>query len=138
MEAMIVTGASRGLGAHLLAAGADRYGVRIGLARSEVYESPGETGASSRIRVDCTRRSEIEAAAASLVFGLEYQTDLHGITFIHNAGRLDPITGSLRSAGDNLEASLCVNLLAPMILSAAIGAFAKQRGIPCTMVFVSS
>jgi len=138
MEALIVTGASRGLGAHLLDEGRQKYDLRIGLSRSELYAVPGEAAANSRIRVDFSQRAEVEAAAASLCFGLGKTEGLTALTLVHNAGTLDPLLPAIDASAVLLDESLRVNLLAPMILSAKIGAFCKQQGIKLQIVFISS
>lgn len=138
MEALIVSGASRGLGAALLATAPARYEVLVGMARSANYEGVSPERVQSRIRVDLSRPEELSAAARSLVMGFNGMKGLEGITCIHNAGTLQPMGMVRNHDADELGRSLHLNLVAPMALSTSLMNFARGAGLRLTLVFVSS
>ncbi len=138
MEALIVSGASRGLGASLLATAPGRYEVLIGMARSGSYEGLSPERVQSRIRVDLSRPEELSAAARSLVMGFTGMKGLTGITCIHNAGSLQPMGMARNHDADDLDRSFQLNLVAPMALSTSLMNFSRGSGLALTLVFISS
>lgn len=138
MEALIVTGASRGLGAALMVAGRERFTMRIGLARSGNYAGEAEAAALAKIRVDLGNPDELKAASGSLILGLRGMPGLKSLTVVHNAATLVPTARVTSLKAGELAHGLQLNLLAPMILTTDIVNFAREQRLALNMVFISS
>lgn len=112
MNLYIVTGTTRGLGAALAARiAADRGNELIALARAAEGAIPG----GNRLRADLASSSELAGAcerAEALFRGKAYDKAV----LINNAGVIAPVGPLDQVDAGELERSLAVNLVAPMLL----------------------
>jgi benzil reductase ((S)-benzoin forming) len=112
MNLYIVTGTTRGLGEALAARiAADRDNQLIALARAPARPIPG----GHRLRADLASSRNLAAAcgrAEALLHGRAYDKAV----LINNAGVIAPVAPLDQVDAGELERSLAVNLLAPMLL----------------------
>lgn len=112
MNLYIVTGTTRGLGAALAARiAADRDNQLVALARGE----EGATAAGHLVRADLASSRELAAAcgrAQALFRGKAYEKAV----LVNNAGVIAPVGPLDEVDAAELERSLAVNLVAPMLL----------------------
>ncbi|MFC4712298.1 SDR family NAD(P)-dependent oxidoreductase [Planococcus dechangensis] len=113
MEAYVITGASKGIGLALSQQlAADGHQV-IGIARSKPADWNGH-GFMTQNLTDIDRISGMMASAIN-----EIPQEVTCITLVNNAGTIEPIGLAASAQPEQLAASISLNLVAPMALSAA-------------------
>jgi benzil reductase ((S)-benzoin forming) len=133
---VVITGASRGLGAGMAARMAT-LGVRLALcSRSEPPEPDvggSEHGEVHRARVDVTDASAVDRFAAAVVerFG---RIDC----WINNAGLLEPISPLAQADPGAVAALVSVNLLGVLHGSATFARHVRERSGPGVLLNMSS
>lgn len=123
---VVITGASRGLGAGIAAELADR-GFRLGLcARTEPDPPPGaDTARIITAAVDVTDAPAVDA------FGERVATDLGPISiWINNAGLLGPIAPARSADPEEVRDAVLVNVLGVFNGSAAFARLSRRRPGP--------
>jgi len=122
-ELYIVTGSSRGLGAALVNELLRQGACVFGIARSggSPAQSAEAVRPDSRLRTfayDLTQTEGIDALLGTLLQSEEARAAT-SLTLINNAGRLAPIAPAGHMDPAELQLSLQLNLLAPMLLTNA-------------------
>ncbi|MCD1261465.1 SDR family NAD(P)-dependent oxidoreductase [Paenibacillus athensensis] len=119
----MITGSSRGLGAALAAELLQQGACVVGIARTGLSAEQSAAAAryGGRLRAfayDLTQTEGIDALLGTLLQSVEARTAA-SLTLINNAGRLAPIAPAGRMDPAELQLSLQLNLLAPMLLTNA-------------------
>lgn len=118
----IVTGASKGLGQALLRRLMQPGHRLVGLARSgegELTEEAERRGASlTWIRCDLSDATRLDAVMAEALADIDKGT-AETVCLINNAGTVEPIAPAAAASGADLARNLSVNLIAPVVLTAA-------------------
>ncbi len=130
---VVVTGASRGLGAGLAGHFADR-GLRLGLcARTIPAVPPGHDDDTVVASVDVTDAGALEAFAAGVVerFG---RIDL----WVNNAGILEPVGPLAEAEPAAVERHIAVNVVGTLLGSAVFARHVRSRPGGGTLVNISS
>ncbi|MBT2582089.1 SDR family NAD(P)-dependent oxidoreductase [Planococcus sp. ISL-109] len=113
MEAYVITGASKGIGLALSKQLTQAGHQVIGIARSKPADWTGHVFITHNL-IDMDRISGIMASAIN-----EIPQDVTAITLVNNAGTIEPIGFAASAQPEELAASISLNLVAPMALSAA-------------------
>lgn len=132
MNAFIITGASKGIGLALSKQLAGAGHQVIGIARSK----PGDWTGHLFIAHDLT---DIEGIAAVIGRAVnEIPHDVKTLTLINNAGTVEPIGYAASHTGKQLNASITLNLTAPMATAAAFLHETAERNAKRRIVNISS
>lgn len=113
MEAFVITGASKGIGLSLSKQLTQAGHQVIGIARSKPSDWDGHVFITHNL-TDIDRISSIMASAIN-----EIPQDVARITLVNNAGTIEPIGFAASAQPEELAASISLNLVAPMALTAA-------------------
>jgi len=125
--AIVLTGASRGLGQRICdALRADGLGRRILISRKPI---PCFDGDEENLIADLAEpkdwKFEIEPTAGSIVF-------------INNAGSITPINRSVNLSYGEIQKNHMVNFTNPFFISVALARIAQERKIPFYVINISS
>ncbi|MEF3306735.1 SDR family NAD(P)-dependent oxidoreductase [Paenibacillus sp. GYB003] len=122
MKQFIVTGASKGLGQALLRELMRPECRLIGMARSDAgelaKEAAGKGVALRWIRCDLGDAASLEAVMEQAFAEIDGE-GLDTIGLINNAGVIEPIAPAAVASGEDLIRNVSVNLIAPVVLTAA-------------------
>ncbi len=122
MQAYIITGASRGLGAAIASELMKPGNVLYCISRSPHTEVEEEAKSKDVIvhahSADLTQFGQIDELVGGIIKSMN-QEQFASITLINNAGMIDPIAPASRMTNADMQKNVELNLLAPMLLSAS-------------------
>lgn len=133
MDVVVITGASKGLGEGLVESFLDKGIAVIGISRSQTEEREGLTS----LLYDLSQ-AEVPLTAAEHVWQEIVKMDAKKVSLIHNASVIDPIETVGKLDPTRLETAFRVNVLAPMLMTNAWFAKAKDSEMELTIVNVTS
>ncbi|MDN7241065.1 SDR family NAD(P)-dependent oxidoreductase [Planococcus sp. N028] len=132
MEVYIVTGASQGIGLALCRQLIEAGQFVIGIARSADEQWSG----AHFLSFDLTDLPKIQGLMGDIA-GL-LPKNIQSVTLINNAGTVEPIGLAYQNDPADIQASIALNLTAPMILSSAFIAQFRDSEIKKSIVNISS
>lgn len=140
MEVFFITGASRGIGLALAKELLHENHILVCTARSKNEELIGlaeEKGVHlAFLKYDLAQTGGLENLMDSMISYVPKYPE--SVTLINNAGVIDPIGNTEDNSAGEIERSIAVNLIAPMILTSAFIDRLKDKHVPKRVINVSS
>ncbi len=142
MKYYLITGASKGLGAALALALAEREVTLITCSRSGLDETLKlaliEKGAIVKdFKADLSQQNELSRLAREMMASVD-KADATDIILYNNAGRVTPIAPFQKADDEEVMANITLNYTAPMILSRHFGMQFGKLNLNRRIITVSS
>ncbi len=132
MECIVLTGYSRGLGAEvarlLRLSGDTTYIVYLG------RKKPNEELSSLSMFVEADLSRPLDTA----VFDVMKSLPISRMSFISNAGSIEPISPINRLTSRDIEASMFVNSISPMVIASRLSHICSEQGIQFRVLNITS
>lgn len=140
MEVFFITGASRGIGLALAKELLHENHILVCTARSKNEELIGlaeEKGVHlAFLKYDLAQTGGLEKLIDTMVSYIPNYPE--SVTLINNAGVIDPIGNTEDNSAGEIERSIAINLIAPMILTSAFIHRLKDAHVPKRVINISS
>lgn len=142
MKYMLITGASKGLGAAIVQTAAVEGVTLVTLSRSGLSEDQKlgviDQGAQLiDLKGDLSREAELPELAKKMMAAVNPE-NAELIVLINNAGGVEPIAPFYKADDQQVMANLHLNVTAPMIFSKYFGQYFRQLGCERRIITVSS
>ena len=143
MKTVIITGASRGLGAALSKHLMEKLGSLhlISIARNANRDLKA-IARQKRVKLDFIKadmaQTDTLEALMEKVFACIDVEKVTGLYLVNNAGIVEPITPLAKMRTSDLEKNLAINLTAPMVLTAAFMHLSRRLRVEKRVVTITS
>ncbi len=132
---LILTGGSKGIGSGIIAA-YSQAGYRI-FSVSRTKNEEGKFEKLEQIQFDLSNTSGLESIVNS-IFTVLNKDKVEKITLINNAGTIGPIKRLEKISPEDIERTVRLNTVAPLILTSLFIKFTKDWKCPKKIITVSS